>query len=155
MCRSLWQTPAAFTRISTWVPAGCGVGSSTSCSGALKSATLKLFMTGFPPEILLLVPHCHVLRCNATTASGGNFTASGAGARGSRRAMLPLLYADAASLARALSRATIAARLINKARPHWGRKQQGINHDDNNIAPQFLVTACPSHRNRARPWRRQ
>ena len=44
MCRSLWQTPAAFTLISTRVPAGCGVGSSISFNGALNSATLKLFM---------------------------------------------------------------------------------------------------------------
>src|ERR1700730_5756729 len=48
MCRSLWQTPAALTLISTCVPAGCGVGWSTSLKGALNSATWKLFMASLP-----------------------------------------------------------------------------------------------------------
>ena len=48
MCRSLWQTPAAFTLSSTWVPDGCGVGASTSFKGALKSATWKLFIASLP-----------------------------------------------------------------------------------------------------------
>src|SRR5438034_7259483 len=49
MCRSLWQTPAAFTLISTCVPDGCGVGRSTSFRGALKSVTWKLFIASLPP----------------------------------------------------------------------------------------------------------
>src|SRR6478752_3984841 len=58
MWRSLWQTPAAFTLISTCVPDGCGVASSNSCSGALKSATLKLFI-GVLPAYFLSSPPCH------------------------------------------------------------------------------------------------
>src|SRR5277367_6619220 len=71
MCRSLWQTPAAFTLISTWVPDGCGVGPSTSFRGALNSATWKLFIASLPVFLLLhrcldefsdefLGGHCHV-----------------------------------------------------------------------------------------------
>src|SRR5205807_403086 len=59
MCRSLWQTPAAFTRINTCVPDGRGVGCSTSFKGALKSATWKLFMASLP-SFLLLGELCHV-----------------------------------------------------------------------------------------------
>ena len=51
MCRSLWQTPAAFTLISTCVPVGCGVGASTSFRGALKSATWKLFIASLPKMV--------------------------------------------------------------------------------------------------------
>src|SRR5271156_1018971 len=53
MCRSLWQTPAALTLISTCIPAGCGVGWSTSFKGALNSATWKLFMASLPIFLLL------------------------------------------------------------------------------------------------------
>src|SRR3954451_676222 len=53
MWRSLWQTPAAFTLINTCVPDGCGVASSNSCSGALKSATLKLFIGVLPDSFLV------------------------------------------------------------------------------------------------------
>jgi hypothetical protein len=52
MCKSLWQTPAAFTLTSTWVPDGCGVGWSTSIKGALKSVTLKLFIASLPPSFI-------------------------------------------------------------------------------------------------------
>src|SRR5437763_3572493 len=52
MCRSLWQTPAAFTLINTCVPNGCGVGCSTSLKGALKSATWKLFIASLPVFLL-------------------------------------------------------------------------------------------------------
>src|SRR5665213_3864143 len=55
MCRSLWQTPAALTLISTWVPDGCGVGSSTSCNGARKSVTLKLFIASLPSMIPVVI----------------------------------------------------------------------------------------------------
>src|ERR1700677_3236790 len=48
MCRSLWQTPAASTLIRTCVPAGGGVGTSTSFRGALKSVTWKLFIVSLP-----------------------------------------------------------------------------------------------------------
>src|SRR4051794_3250677 len=53
MWRSLWQTPAAFTLTSTCVPVGCGVGWSTSFSGALNSATWKLFIASLPVLLLL------------------------------------------------------------------------------------------------------
>src|SRR5260221_4043499 len=56
MCRSLWQTPAAFTLIRTWVPEGCGVGWSTSFKGALKSVTWKLFIASLPSIFLVLGP---------------------------------------------------------------------------------------------------
>src|SRR5579863_5199615 len=52
MCRSLWQTPAAFTLIKTRVPAGCGVGSSISFNGALNSATLKLLIVPLPTGVV-------------------------------------------------------------------------------------------------------
>src|SRR5512139_722106 len=55
MCRSLWHTPAALTLISTCVPEGRGVGSSNSFSGALKSATLKLFMALLPRILVFAV----------------------------------------------------------------------------------------------------
>src|SRR5215831_14089444 len=58
MCRSLWQTPAALTLISTCVPAGLGVGCSTSFRGALKSTTWKLLMVSLPLFLLLREP-CH------------------------------------------------------------------------------------------------
>src|SRR5450759_5967538 len=54
MCRSLWQTPAAFTLIRTCVPDGCGVGASTSFKGALKSVTWKLFIAFLPSIFLAL-----------------------------------------------------------------------------------------------------
>src|SRR6476620_10095279 len=57
MCRSLWQTPAAFTLISTCVPPGCGVGWSTSFRGALKSVTWKLFITVLPEFLFLGIVH--------------------------------------------------------------------------------------------------
>src|ERR1700751_3230271 len=57
MWRSLWQTPAALTLISTCVPDGCGVASSNSFSGALKSATLKLFIGVLPAYFLLSRHH--------------------------------------------------------------------------------------------------
>src|ERR1700677_3858862 len=53
MCRSLWQTPAALTLIRTCVPAGGGVGTSTSFRGALKSVTWKLFIVSLPLARLL------------------------------------------------------------------------------------------------------
>src|ERR1700755_3094719 len=53
MCRWLWQTPAALTLISTCVPDGCGVGWSTSLSGALNSATWKLFIVSLPAFLFL------------------------------------------------------------------------------------------------------
>src|SRR5215467_3166705 len=56
MCRSLWQTPAAFTLISTCVPAGGGVGCSTSVRGVLNSATWKLLMVSLPVFLLLHGP---------------------------------------------------------------------------------------------------
>src|SRR5580692_278039 len=55
MCRSLWQTPAALTLSRTWVPEGCGVASSTSCKGALKSVTLKLFIASLPSMVVVIV----------------------------------------------------------------------------------------------------
>src|SRR5215475_14062876 len=64
MCRSLWQTPAALTRIRTCVPDGPGVGSSISFKGALKSTTLKLFMAFLPPAVLsssLCLGRAHVV----------------------------------------------------------------------------------------------
>src|SRR4051794_18579016 len=57
MWRSLWQTPAALTLINTCVPDGCGVASSNSFSGALKSATLKLFIGVLPAYFLLSHHH--------------------------------------------------------------------------------------------------
>src|ERR1700730_4347061 len=64
MCRSLWQTPAAFTLIRTCVPDGCGVGASTSFKGALKSVTWKLLIV-LSRSFLLLGGPCHALprRC--------------------------------------------------------------------------------------------
>src|SRR5207248_9263580 len=69
MCRSLWQTPAAFTLINTCVPNGCGVGRCTSLKGALKSATWKLFIASLT-VFLLFGGHCHV-RAGETNASNG------------------------------------------------------------------------------------
>src|SRR5262245_32307482 len=67
MCRSLWQTPAALTLISTCVPVGCGVGWSTSFSGALKSATWKLFIVLSRKTASCWARPCHVcpVRTNA------------------------------------------------------------------------------------------
>jgi hypothetical protein len=48
-------TPAAFTLISTCVPGGCGLGS-TSFQGALNSATWKLFIVTLRRKFLALVP---------------------------------------------------------------------------------------------------
>src|ERR1700742_2573994 len=84
MWRSLWQTPAALTRIRTCVPEGCGVGSSISASGALNSATLKLFIVSLPLFLIALaiflgqtLPCLHRRdksgRFNATRATVGGF----------------------------------------------------------------------------------
>src|SRR3954447_14443969 len=68
MCRSLLQTPAALTLTRTCVPDGCGVGSSTSVSGALKSVTLKLFIVSLPKISYLLAGHCHDLPSSVETS---------------------------------------------------------------------------------------
>src|SRR5580693_5278083 len=87
MCRSLWQTPAALTLIRTCVPAGGGVGTSTSFRGALKSVTWKLFIVSLPlarrfrqhfscrkmlSRPLLSVRHCHAFPCAVETRPGWN-----------------------------------------------------------------------------------
>src|SRR6476661_4678361 len=48
MCRSEWQTPQCVTSISTSVPFGSGVGSSSSCNGLPFSTTAQARIGGLP-----------------------------------------------------------------------------------------------------------
>ena len=75
MCRSLWQTPAALTLISTCVPEGCGVGCIHFFQGGVEIGNLETLHRCSPVVLVLEGGHCHV--CPSQTNVDRVFRRSG------------------------------------------------------------------------------
>src|ERR1700743_731287 len=138
MWRSLWQTPAAFTLIRTCVPEGCGVGSSISASGALNSATLKLFIVSLPSFLIafaiFLGKHCHV-----STAETNQAASMQRGQRWAASDHLALRGVDRDDL-----RCSVSEHFTCGVVTHRGRKnraQEGVRSCLSNYPRRFLVAS--------------